>query len=66
MGEFLRFEIEQDEAFEQIVIEDDIKVAGLGADAELSPDEGDAFSISIGKSRSRLVRADLRSRSAWV
>ena len=45
MAKLFRFEIEQDEALEQVVVEDEvhIEVAGLRADTELPPDEGKAF-----------------------
>ena len=45
MRQLAGLEIDQDEALEQIVVEDqiDIEMRGLGADAELAGDEGEAF-----------------------
>ena len=45
VGELLGFEINEDEALQQVVVEDqiDVEVAGFRADAELASDEGEAF-----------------------
>ena len=45
VGELAGFEIEQDEAFQEVVVEDEIHIemARLGADADLAADEGEAF-----------------------
>ena len=45
VGELARLEIEEDEALEQVVVEDeiDVKVFGLGADALLPSDKGEAL-----------------------
>ncbi|MFT6241049.1 MAG: hypothetical protein ACJAQT_003144 [Akkermansiaceae bacterium] len=44
MREFFCFEVDDDEAFQDIMIEDQIKkeVGGLGADPHLADDEGKA------------------------
>lgn len=45
MGEFGGLEVDDDEAFQDVVVEDEIEVevAGLGADAHLAGDEGEAM-----------------------
>jgi hypothetical protein len=45
MGELAGLEVDDDEAFQDVVIEDEIEVevAGLGADAHLAGDEGEAM-----------------------
>jgi len=43
MGEFFSFQIDQDEALEQVVVEDkiDMEVGGFRADPELTANEGE-------------------------
>ena len=45
MGEFSGFQVKEAEAFEQVVVEHQVNVEGLGfgADAHLAGDEGKAF-----------------------
>lgn len=45
VGEFFRLQINEDEALEQVVVENEVhvEVAALGADAELATNEGEAL-----------------------